>query len=669
MIFISTESESELDHGDVYGFVSSAAFSKGDHVRLVHVQEGQKLEATVFGVHGNEISIVLEGCEQPLLFTVHPEDLELRFKRERCSPAPDWRELADIRGLVKLLLDESEEDRPRGSFKSQPVLLRAGPGTGKTWSLQQMYYLLAKGLQQRDANEQRARAATPVIPIVFYVQRLVRLMRKQKCAPGMGLLFTYIRDVYGNSKRATMLQQAIRLKGAILLIDGVDEAAGLRQTIEDLVHLHLVPQGHKVVVTSRPEGVRLPLYRKHFVVLNLKPLTDEQQRQMIQGQLKGNDFFEHLMAFMRIRRGHDELYVRTAFMDDDERRRIESFEVPNLFLIQDGSMAEDGSWIAAFDPEQRQERAGGGDFVGVLAHDAQPMSVYLNTLQNVLDSKVIQRLDKLILALDAGGKDNRAFHEHFHRVATILEITPESSEWKTAKRLCLLSRKLRQQALAGEKVQAMNGGEHSDDQDAALPSRLWPRIARRTDAIYVVAERMKPIFKAFVKHSVRAIGGHVRIHGVDELDGIDDDEVSWIKFGKLKDPVRIHEKAWDDYAGRFGDDVIPEACVVDILRCSVILPSASMVIKFTDSLAGDSMFLYDEGPEPAHFRCTLIRGKNKFRKVDPTHFRNILCNLRIESVGDVGERESCFFEVQVHHKVILDFNQNEDKSAHTHCEF
>ena len=482
MIFISTESEAEMDYGDVYGFVPSAAFAKGDNVRLVHAKEGEALDATVHRIHGNEISIVPKGCDQPLLFTVRAEDLELRFKREACSPAPEWGGLADIRGLVNLLLVESE-DRPRGSFKSQPVLLRAGPGTGKTWSLQQMYYLLARRLQ--DAGEGSGGNGTPLVPIVFYVQRLVRLMRKQKLAPGMDLLFEYIRDAYGDGERTTMLQQAIRLKAGILLIDGVDEAAGLRQTIEDLVHLHLVPQGHKVVVTSRPEGVRLPLYRKHFVVLNLKPLTDEQQSAMIQGQLQGNAFFEHLMAFAAIRRGHDELYVGSAFADKERRESVEAFERPNLFLIQDGSMTE------TFDPEQRQRSAGGGDFVGVLARGAQPESAYLKAMQEALDAKVLQRLDELVEKSVAGNDVDAAARERFERGATLLELTPESREWKAAKKLCLLARKLGKQVVAGGEVPAVDGEEGARDKNAALPSQLWPRIVRRTDAIYGQMQKVK----------------------------------------------------------------------------------------------------------------------------------------------------------------------------------
>jgi hypothetical protein len=48
----------------------------------------------------------------------------------------------------------------------------------------------------------------------------------------------------------------------VVLLDGVDEAAGLRDQIEEFVHKEVVPSGNRVLVTSRPEGVRLETYSK-----------------------------------------------------------------------------------------------------------------------------------------------------------------------------------------------------------------------------------------------------------------------------------------------------------------------------------------------------------------------------------------------------------------------
>ena len=57
--------------------------------------------------------------------------------------------------------------------------------------------------------------------------------------------------------------------------------------LEDYIFGSLVPAGGWLVLTSRPEGVALPRYTDRFLVLNLEPLTAEQQSAVIQLQLEG----------------------------------------------------------------------------------------------------------------------------------------------------------------------------------------------------------------------------------------------------------------------------------------------------------------------------------------------------------------------------------------------
>lgn len=91
-----------------------------------------------------------------------------------------------------------------------------------------------------------------------------------------------------------MLHQLLEMRALILLIDGVDEAADLKEIVEDYVCTELVPQGHPIVVTSRPEGVRLRLYQRDFVILNLEALTKDQQQSAIRMQLRESAFYSHL---------------------------------------------------------------------------------------------------------------------------------------------------------------------------------------------------------------------------------------------------------------------------------------------------------------------------------------------------------------------------------------
>jgi len=55
------------------------------------------------------------------------------------------------------------------------------------------------------------------------------------------------------------------------------------------------------VVSSRPEGVRLPRFTPTFVVMDLSPLTFEQQQKAILHQLKESKEFEHLSALTQAR--------------------------------------------------------------------------------------------------------------------------------------------------------------------------------------------------------------------------------------------------------------------------------------------------------------------------------------------------------------------------------
>jgi hypothetical protein len=108
-----------------------------------------------------------------------------------------------------------------------------------------------------------------LVPIVLFVQRIVFLIRDG--ARG-GLLQLYVESAYAGKKYdgwRRMLMQAYDMRALVVLIDGVDEAAGLRDEIETFIHNELVPSGNRVLVTSRPEGVSLHRYVGRFVVMNL----------------------------------------------------------------------------------------------------------------------------------------------------------------------------------------------------------------------------------------------------------------------------------------------------------------------------------------------------------------------------------------------------------------
>ena len=241
-----------------------------------------------------------------------------------CNP-PNYMTVGDVPQLVKLLVEPSPK-RPHGTHTAQPVLCRAGPGTGKTWMIKQSLFLLASELVVDDeANGGGVR----LVPIIVFVQRIVRLLNELGDDPSAllsdpnGLMRWYISNQFADRKETcTVLLQAYEMRACVILVDGVDEAAGMRDIVEAFVHYELVPSGNRLMVTSRPEGVDIEDYKGRFVVVNLKELSQEQQRCVIQMQLQGNRFFEHLVNIAECRKSLDVSY-KEHFRTESVRLEIE----------------------------------------------------------------------------------------------------------------------------------------------------------------------------------------------------------------------------------------------------------------------------------------------------------------------------------------------------------
>ena len=80
-----------------------------------------------------------------------------------------------------------------------------------------------------------------------------------------------------DTDRYRMLSQALMARRALLLLDGIDEGGVARERIEEHITQVLEPQGHIIVVTSRPASVSKDRFAR-FQVLSLAPLSEDQQR-------------------------------------------------------------------------------------------------------------------------------------------------------------------------------------------------------------------------------------------------------------------------------------------------------------------------------------------------------------------------------------------------------
>jgi len=122
-----------------------------------------------------------------------------------------------------------------------------------------------------------------------------------------------------------------------VLIDGVDEAAALREMIEELVVCALAPLGFRIAVTSRPEGVEAGVAAgayDDFALFGLCALTDADREHVIQQQVAGNEIYHHLSKFKAIRDEHDRAY--DADFNPAERRALETLSVPDRLVVQGG---------------------------------------------------------------------------------------------------------------------------------------------------------------------------------------------------------------------------------------------------------------------------------------------------------------------------------------------
>ena len=139
--------------------------------------------------------------------------------------------------------------------------------------LKQLAHLVAKELYTSDDPGIR------LVPIVVFVQRIVRYLRDtatqmKKLVKKRSLFTWYIRQAH-SKKEANMLLQAYEQCALVIMMDGVDEAAGERAAVEEFVHFELIPSGNRVVVTSRPSGVDRELYDRcatpHMPILQAQP--------------------------------------------------------------------------------------------------------------------------------------------------------------------------------------------------------------------------------------------------------------------------------------------------------------------------------------------------------------------------------------------------------------
>ena len=348
----------------------------------------------------------------------------------------------------------------------------------------------------------------------------------------------------------------------------------------------------------------------------------------------------------------------------------------------------------SFDPEQRllspyPERR--HMVLQELLPTALPRSAYLEKLDKQMKSYTPQRCGVSLLdRLDAVQK-------------LPLTLTETQLEAKILEDMCgYQGPELRHKIAVkfGTFIRKKRMADEAAGRKALVPAaNYWQRMVARTDELYVLAAEMLPVFEFSLKFFVKEIA-----RDSDDMFALTRDLI----IGEVKDPVRCHEKANDEFASRFKDLEVAEACLTDVLRARVPCKTGTQVVQAVallqngltipvdkhDSSIGFPELLpegiLDGGPaekdadgnvvakppkkkkiDPATgleevevITLKLFKLRNKFDDLDPTHFRLAVCVLKMEFRGMF-----IFIELEVHYEDIMKIALNEKNQAYSHYNF
>jgi hypothetical protein len=211
------------------------------------------------------------------------------------------------------------------------IALFAEAGSGKSWLMLQLMQVCSK---QRDGGSGNLGGWAPIFVQVQAITSTLHsqleasdendFRRKAAATLTAEWIIEHAAGVTDHPEVVAMLKDTAAAGRAVFVFDGVDEAGVVREVVEDFILA--IGQKHRVIVTSRPEGVRRKLYEQdEYLLLTLQPLTSEQQQMMIDRRLADGSaattFFKNLFSFREARTLQDHLHAKNFPLGLIERLR------------------------------------------------------------------------------------------------------------------------------------------------------------------------------------------------------------------------------------------------------------------------------------------------------------------------------------------------------------
>jgi hypothetical protein len=197
----------------------------------------------------------------------------------------------------------------------RPVLVEAGAGTGKTWLTSQLQFELSA------LGHINVPLLVPLQQVAVHLQKQGGFNRRRVSWLDRHITLELLLAVASQSWppeqhdafHACMLEAFAR-REVVVILDGIDEASDLAQAVVDFMLKVVVAGGHRLVTTSRPEG----LVGVHeggldaFLKVQLLPFTAEDQQMVLAQQYPKNPvFFHNLFQFLGQKATMDRLYVES----------------------------------------------------------------------------------------------------------------------------------------------------------------------------------------------------------------------------------------------------------------------------------------------------------------------------------------------------------------------